>query len=145
MKPSIKHLLLVILLTAVLNACVPSKSTAIQINDPYAPQASDGTLVRETVEIVKTELVNQNIAQHQVALRISLFTPTPCHQFRIDVGQPGQDKRINIDVYSLRKQNQVCTLMRLNTPTEADLNLGSLPIGHYSIWVNGDKALEFDA
>ncbi len=101
--------------------------------------------MRDSVEIVKTELVILKSNPSQYAVKLSFFTPTPCHQYRISVDQPGTDNRINIEVYSLMKKDQVCTLMRLSTPTEASIGLSNLSTGHYSVWVNGEKALEFDA
>jgi hypothetical protein len=98
-----------------------------QIENPYAPRPGDGTLVRNTVEMVKTELAILKSNPPQYALKISFFTPTPCDQFRISVDQPGVDNRFNVEVYSLMKKDQVCTLMRLNTPTEASLNLANYP------------------
>ncbi len=43
------------------------------------------------------------------------------------------------------KKDQPCTLMALATPLEASLTLSKLAAGHYTVWVNGEKALEFDA
>jgi hypothetical protein len=43
------------------------------------------------------------------------------------------------------KNDQVCNLMRLNTPTEASLKVSNLSAGHYTVWVNAQKAQEFDA
>ena len=94
---------------------------------------------------MKTEMVTLKSNPLQVGLKLSFFTPTPCHQFRITVAQPGAGKRIDLEVYSLMKKDQACALMRLSTPTEASVNLAGLPAGHYTVWVNGEKALEFDA
>ena len=102
-------------------------------------------MVRDIVEIVKTELVILKSNPLQSAIKISFFTPTPCHQFRISVDQPGTSNRINLKVYSLMNQDQVCTLMRLNTPTEVSLGISIISASHYSVWVNGENALEFDA
>jgi hypothetical protein len=35
--------------------------------------------------------------------------------------------------------------MQLATPTEISILLGSLPAGHYTVWVNGSKAAALDA
>ena len=145
MNPNIKRLLLVGLMFALLTACTPAKTPtpippAIQVENPYAPQSGDGTMVRSTVRIVKTEISTLKSSPQQFSLKISFFTPTPCHQYRISVDQPGSDA-----VYSLMKMDKACNLMALNIPTEATLNLNSLSTGHYTVWVNGEKALEFDA
>lgn len=116
-----------------------------QLENPYAPQPSDNALVRDSVEIVKTEVQAQESYPVQFALTISFFTPTPCHQYRLVVSQPTADRKINVEVYSLMKKNQVCTLMRTLNPTQVSVNLGSLPAGHYTVWVNGVNSAEFNA
>jgi hypothetical protein len=150
MSKQIIRSIFIVLMMALLAACgFPGRTTGTptpgQHENPYAPQAGDGILVRDSVEIVKTEILTLNSFPPQFSLKISFFTPTPCHQFRITVSQPDASKRINIEVYSLIKNGQVCTLMRTINPTEASLNLGSFPAGHYKVWVNGVKAVEFDA
>ena len=146
----LKRLILIASLFAFLSACAPVKSTApvppvMDITNPYAPQPGDGALVRGTVEIVKTEILPPGSTVSQMTLKISFFVPTPCDQFRISAEQPGADWRINVEVYSLMTQGKVCTLMRLSTPTEATLAFSNVPAGHYSVWVNGAKAIDFDA
>jgi hypothetical protein len=150
MTTNLKRLFFLGILFAILTACAPVKMpssdpAAVLIGNPNPPQPGDGSLVRDTVQIVKTEVSNLNKLPQQITLKISFFLPTPCHQYRITMDQPSADKRINIQVYSLMKKDQPCTLMALNTPTEASLNLASLPSGHYTVWVNGEKAVEFDA
>jgi hypothetical protein len=148
MKITLTRLSFIFLLVALLTACVSAKasslSPAVQIENPYAPQPADGKLNRDTVEMVKTEAATQQNNPSKVELKVFFFLPTPCDQFRINVSQPGADKRINVEVYSLMKPNQACALMRLSTPIEADLNLAGLSTGHYSVFVNGEKSLEFD-
>jgi hypothetical protein len=146
----IKPILFAALVVALLASCAPVKTPppvppGVQIENPYAPQPGDESLVRDTVEMVNTEIAILKSNPPQFALKISFFTPTPCHKFRITMDQPGAGNRFNVEVYSLMKKDQVCTLMRLNTPTEASLNLGKLSSGHYTVWVNGVKALEFDS
>ncbi len=149
MKPSIKRLFIFSLLAVLLAGCAPWKiyspsPVGPQIDNPNPPQPGDAKLVRDGVEIVKTELVILKSNPVQYAIKISFFTPTPCHQFRISVDQPGTSNHINLKVYSLMKQDQVCTLMRINTPTEVSLGMSNISAGHYSVWVNGLNTLEFD-
>lgn len=149
MNTSIRRLFTFGLLVLLLAACAPGRISSpsplgLQIENPNPPQSGDGKLVRDSVEMVKTELVILKSNPLQYALKLSFFTPTPCHQFRISVDQPGPDNRINLEAYSLMKKDQVCALMRLSTPTEVSLALSKLSAGHYSVWVNGLNALEFD-
>ena len=112
--------------------------------NPFGPQPGDEAMAQDPVQIVKTELLTLESSPVQFVLKISFFMPTPCHQYRISISQPGANNQINVEVYSLRKPNQVCTLMALSTPTEVSLNLGSFTAGHYSVWVNDEKATEFN-
>jgi len=110
--------LFVVLVAACAHLETPSSiPVGEQIDNPYPPKPGDGILVRDTVEIVKTELVILKSNPLQYAIKISFFTPTPCHQFRISVDQPGTSNRNNLKMYSLLKKDQVCALTRLNTPT----------------------------
>ncbi len=148
MSTLVRRIILAGLVMVFLAAC---SSTGIatppvgQIENPYAPQPGDNALVRDSVEIVKTEVQAQESYPVQFTLTISFFTPTPCHQYRLVVSQPTADRKINVEVYSLMKKNQVCTLMRTLNPTQVSLNLGSLPAGQYTVWVNGVNSAEFDA
>ena len=112
--------------------------------NPYAPQPGDDSLVRGPVDLVKTELLSLQTYPTQIVVKLSFFTPTPCHQFRVTAGKPDSTGRIDIEIYSLMKKDQVCSLMRTTIPTEADLKLGSLPSGHYTVWVNRSQATEFE-
>jgi hypothetical protein len=150
MKTHLNHLFILGLLVALLAACAPGKipitgANSVQIENPYTPQTGDGTFVRDTVRFVKAEVSKMDSAPSKFGLKISFFLPTPCDQYRITVGQPAADNRINVEVYSLMVKDKPCTLMALSTPTEASLTLGNLAAGHYTVWVNGEKATEFDA
>jgi hypothetical protein len=143
----IKRFILIGLLGALLAACSPAVTPGPihQLNNPYAPQAGDESLIRDNVQIVKTEIATQESSPLLFSLKISFFKPTTCHQFRVVASQPGANRQINIEVYSLMKKNQVCTLMATLDPTEAIIIMGSLPAGHYTVMVNGVKSAEFDA
>jgi hypothetical protein len=147
MSPLIKYPLLVFLVAALLAACSPASTPAPApwLDNPYAPQPADEILVRDGVRVVKVEVLTLNTFPPKVSLNLAFFTPTACHQYRVTVSQPDAGGRINVEVYSLRKQDQVCNLMQLATPTEISLDLGSLPAGHYTVWVNGSQAAAFDA
>ncbi len=150
MDKLVKTLYLILFLVSFLAACalggnLISAQSAPDVANPYAPQPGDGSLARGGVEIVKAEAAVTAGSPAQVQLKISYFTPTPCHQFRLVVSKPDAGKRIDIQAYSLMKTGQVCTLMRLATPSVANLDLGSLPAGHYTVWINGSQATEFDA
>lgn len=131
-----KLAVLLVLAATVLAACSPSPK------NPYAPQAGDANLVRDTIEIVSMEVVRPAGNPSEATLNLSYFTPTPCHQFRMTASAPDGNMRITVDAYSLMKKDQVCALMRLSTPSQASLTLGSYPAGKYTVWVNGTMAGE---
>ena len=150
MSTSLKRLSFLSLLVILLAACSPASASTMGTaptlgNNPYAPQPGDNALVRDTVQLVKAETKNVGGSPAQVDLNISYFLPNPCHQFRMVVSQPGTDGKVNIDMYSLTKKDQPCTLMALATPMQVSFTLGNFPGGHYTIWINGVKATEFDA
>jgi hypothetical protein len=150
MSKLIKTFYLVLFVGTFMAACglgtnPPSTPPASNSGNSFAPRPGDDSLVRGAVEIDKTEIALLMSYPVQVQLKISYFTSTPCHQFRLVVHQPDENRQIHIDAYSLMKPNQVCNLMRLSTPSVASLNLGSFPAGHYTVWINGNLAAEFDA
>jgi hypothetical protein len=150
MFKQIKNASIMILAFTLLVACSPVKTPSAlpptkDGNSSYAPQPGDTSLERDSVEIVKTDLTAMTSNPVQYMLTISYFTPTPCHQFRLVVSQTGADKKISLEAYSLRKPEQVCTLMRLATPSQIGVTLGSYPAGHYTVWLNGIQVGEFDA
>jgi len=127
MSKFLRAFTLIVLALLVLAACSPAKAA---LPNPYAPQSGDGSLVRDDLKIVDLQVVG-------TTLEISYFLPTPCHHFRLAVSGPDASQKITVDAYSLRKQDQVCTLMALATPMQASLDLSGLPNGKYSVWVNG--------
>lgn len=142
------------LLVALLTGCAtaqaataaPSPTTAISLgNDQFAPQPGDNALVGDTVEFVSAGVIKAGSSPAQVELNVAYRLPTPCHQLRVIISPGGSNGRINIKMYSLMKPNTPCALMALATPMQATLSLGSLPAGHYTVWVNDVKAAEFDA
>jgi len=143
MSKLVRYSVLVVLAAAVLAACSPVKNPGA--DNPYAPQAGDAGLVRDTIEIVKMEVVRSTGTPSEATLTLSYFLPTPCHQFRMAVSGPDGNLRITIDAYSLMKKDQVCALMRLSTPSAASLDLGGFPAGKYTVWVNGTLAGEITA
>ena len=68
--------------------------------------------------------------------------PTPCNQLRAKINPPDTENKIVVDVYSVVDPNQVC--VQVLEPFEASIDLGAFPTGHYTVWVNGEMAGEFD-
>jgi hypothetical protein len=111
--------------------------------DPYAPQPGDPALVRGNVFIQEMNLLIRESFPPQIALTLQGELPTPCHQLRVQAGEPDADNRIYVEVYSVVNPDLAC--IQVVEPFEANIDLGTYPSGHYSVWVNGELAGEFDS
>jgi hypothetical protein len=78
----------------------------------------------------------------QISLTLAGDLPTPCNQLRVAIGSPDSEHKIMVDVYSLVNPSQVC--VQVLEPFEESIDLGTFPGGHYTVWVNGEMAGEFD-
>lgn len=107
------------------------------------PQKGDKLLDKGTFFLDEAGLLLLESFPVQVNLMISGNLPSPCHQLRVSIAEPDAEKRIAVDVYTLVDPNLIC--IQVLEPFEATLPLGSFPGGHYSVWVNGILAGEFDS
>jgi inhibitor of cysteine peptidase len=94
-------------------------------------------MVRGQVDIASSEVILLESFPVQVRLNLKGALPTPCHQLRAEVSGPDDQKRIDVEVYSLVDPEEVCVQML--EPFETSINLGSFPSGTYSVWVNGEE------
>jgi hypothetical protein len=120
-----------------------SISTNEPVIDPFAPKPGDEQLTRGTVFINEISLLIRESYPPQIAVSVSGDLPTPCHALRAAIALPDQDNKIMIDMYSVVDPNTVCT--QVLEPFQAQIELGTFPTGHYSVWVNGQSAGEFDS
>lgn len=118
----------------------PTKEQIIMPNDPIL---NDGNLSREGIFIDEMGLLIRESFPPQIALTFSGNLPTPCHQIRSVVSDPDAENKINIEVYTLVDPNIMCT--QVLKPFTESIELGTFPSGHYSVWVNGQLAGEFDS
>jgi hypothetical protein len=116
-----------------------------QGNNPYAVQPGDGAMIRGDVRIDSADIRLATSNPPQVMLHFAYFQPTPCFSLRVEPGQPDAQGQIHIRAYAVAEKDKPCTLMALATPLQANLNLGSYPKGHYSVWLNSAKVGEFDS
>jgi hypothetical protein len=111
----------------------------------YSPAPGDDQLRRSVVhldlEASEILIMESFPVQVNVILRGSL--PDPCHELRIIPSEPDEDKKINLEVYSLADPSQAC--ITVIEPFEATVSLGSFPQGTYTILVNGEILGKFDA
>jgi hypothetical protein len=111
--------------------------------NPFAPKPGDEQLTRGTVFINEISLLIRESYPPQIAVPVSGDLPTPCHELRAVIAQPDQENKIMIDMYSVVDPNKVCA--QVLEPFEAQIELGTFPTGHYSVWVNSQLAGEFDS
>lgn len=111
--------------------------------NPFAPKPGDDKLARSEVLIQESSLVIRESYPPQISLSISGDLPTPCHALRAEIALPDQENKILMEVYSVVDPNVACT--QLLEPFEEFIDLGTFPPGHYTVWVNGELAGEFDS
>jgi inhibitor of cysteine peptidase len=117
---------------------VPGPSTS-----DYLPQAGDSNFSRGNVFIDSIDMLIMESYPIQVGLVLKGSLPTPCNQLRVVVNPPDEQNRIQIEAYSVIDPAQMC--VQVLEPLDANIMLGSFPTGHYSVWVNGEMAGEFDS
>ena len=109
----------------------------------YAPQPSDVNFSRGNVFIEEMGLLIRESFPPQITLGISGNLPTPCHQLRAVISVPDTENKINVEVYTVVDPNMMCT--QVLKPFQENIELVTPPTGHYSVWVNGELAGEFDS
>jgi hypothetical protein len=117
--------------------------TAAPQTNPYAPKPQDERLTRGELFINEASLLIRESYPPQISLSLSADLPTPCHELRAAVEAPDQDGRIVVNVYSVVDPDMICT--QVLKPLDVQIDLGTYPSGHYSVWVDGELAGEFDS
>jgi hypothetical protein len=110
---------------------------------PYVPQPDDIRLSRENIFIEEKGLLIRESYPPQIALEISGNLPTPCHQLKAVIAGPDAENKIKVDVYTVVDPNLMCA--QVLKPFSENIELGTFPSGHYTVWVNGELAGEFDS
>ena len=113
------------------------------VKNPYAPKPVDSKLARGEVFIQEQGLLIRESYPPQISLSLSGDLSTPCHQLRMQVDEPDENNKINVEAYSVVDPEMIC--IQVLEPFQASIDLGSFPSGHYSVWVNGELAGEFDS
>src|SRR5688500_2638985 len=121
----------------------PNGSPPMETPDiPFAPKPGDINLSRGNVFINESGLLIKESFPPQITLSLSGDLPTPCHELRVNAQEPDSENKINVEVYSVVDPDQVCT--QVLQPFQENIDLGTFPSGHYTVWVNGDVVGEFD-
>jgi hypothetical protein len=108
----------------------------------FAPQPGDENLVRSEIFLQEASLVIRESFPPQVSLMLRGDLPTPCHALRAILNPPDGENKIIVEAYSVVDPDRICT--QVLQPFEESLDLGTYPGGHYTVWVNGEMAGEFD-
>ena len=110
--------------------------------NPLAPKPGDENLTRGNVFVEEYGLMIRESFPPQISLAFSGNLPTPCHELRAVVSEPDEENKIITDVYSVVDPDMICT--QVLKPFQANLDLGTFLTGHYTVWINGEMAGEFD-
>ena len=110
---------------------------------PFAPQSGDDRLTRGNLYLEAVSLIIRESFPPQIALQLKGNLPTPCNQLRVEIQEPDARNRIEVDAYSVIDPARAC--IQVLQPFEEQIELGTFPSGHYTVWVNGEMAGEFDS
>ena len=156
-----RQLIILIIVAALVTACTPittspepdspvvnptengSPTEAQPAMPSYIPQPNDINFSRADVFVDEMGLLIRESFPPQITLGISGNLPTPCHQLRANINAPDEENKINVEVYTIVDPNMLCT--QVLKPFQENIELGTFPSGHYSVWVNGGLAGEFDS
>jgi hypothetical protein len=130
-----------------MTACAPKAAAAtavLKFDNPYAPQPGDSNLMSGEIKVASASVALAESQPPQVMVNLAYFQPTPCYQLRVVANGPNAQNEINLKAYAVAEKDKPCTLMALATPLQASLNLGSLPKGHYKVFLNSKMIGEFD-
>jgi len=123
----------------------PGPGGTTPIPNEYAPAPGDENLTRGKafVTIKDSGVLMLESAPVQVMLHLKGSLPSPCSHLRVNPSQPNDQKRIDVEVYSVAKPGEVCVAKLQDF--DVNIPLGSFPSGHYSIYIDGELLGEFDA
>lgn len=110
--------------------------------NPLAPKPGDAKLTRGNIFIQEFGLLIRESFPPQISLSSSGDLPTPCHELRAVINPPDTDNKIFVDAYSVVDPDMVC--IQVLKPFQESIDLGTFPSGHYTVWLNGEMAGEFD-
>jgi hypothetical protein len=121
----------------------PPANEPTQDRNPFAPRPGDANFSRADVFVQEASLLIRESFPPQIALSLKGELPTPCHQLRVQIGAPDSNNKISIEVYSVVNPDMMCT--QVVKPFEENVELGTFPSGHYSVFVNEELVGEFDS
>lgn len=110
--------------------------------NPLQPKPGDEKLTRGNIFIQEASLVIRESFPPQISIMFSGDLPTPCHELRAIVNPPDDENKIIVDAYSVVDASMAC--IQVLEPFQGNIDLGTFPTGHYTVWINDNLAGEFD-
>jgi hypothetical protein len=129
--------------TAVTSPPVDNMPTPEPDSNPFAPKPGDAQMMRGEAFINEISLVIRESFPPQISVTILGDLPTPCHELRAEIAAPDAENKIMVSAYSVVDPNLACA--QVLEPFEESIDLGTFSTGHYSVWVDGELAGEFDS
>ncbi len=78
------------------------------VKNPYAPQPSNSSLTRGEVFIEEKGVLVRESYPPQISLSVSGNLPTPCHELRLQVGEPDENNQYpGGGVFGVRSKHDV--------------------------------------
>ncbi len=109
---------------------------------PLEPLPDEEKMIHGGAFVESAEVVLLESNPVQVNLVVKGTLPTPCHFLRAEVGEPDENGRIDVKLYSLTEPGVIC--IQVLQPFETTIPLGSYPGGSYTVYVNGKEAGKFE-
>ena len=109
---------------------------------PWQPASGDDKLIRGEAYITQSQILVLESFPPQFMLNIEGALPTPCHELRVEISDPDEQNRIDVEVYSLSKPDEIC--VQVLESFEESVPLKGFPSGEYSVWVNGEEVGEIN-
>jgi hypothetical protein len=118
---------------------VVSTPTATSTPEAFeTPTSQEGSDMHNPVYLDQVKLITLSTSPPQFLVQISGSLPTPCHKLHVNTGEPDQQGKIEITLYSTADPNLMCA--QVLTPFTQEISLKDLPSGQYSVWIDGKKA-----
>lgn len=105
----------------------------------WLPSPKDRALLRGPAFIQTMDLLVLESFPPQYVLYLAGTLPTPCHEIRVEVNPPDDQRRIVVSVYSVSDPRRMCIQVLSRFEVRIPLTQ-NLPSGKFTVWVN-DKPL----
>jgi hypothetical protein len=110
--------------------------------NPLAPKPGDEALTRSEIFLQEASLVIRESFPPQVSLTFRGDLSTPCHELRAIIHPSDRENKIVVEAYSVVNPDMICA--QVLQSFEESIDMGTYPSGHYTVWINGEMAGEFD-